>query len=69
MSEWQPIETAPKDGTLVDLWIQWRDGGPWREADCTWVHGAWWTAGREAPAEGETYKATHWMPIPDGPTG
>lgn len=31
---WQPIETAPKDGTVIDLWI----GGefPRREAECYW---------------------------------
>ena len=31
---WQPIETAPKDGTFMDLWI----GGefPRREPDCYW---------------------------------
>lgn len=28
---WQPIETAPKDGTLIDLWT-----GECRFADCRW---------------------------------
>ena len=25
MTEWQPIESAPKDGTIVDLWIVGQD--------------------------------------------
>ena len=44
MSEWQPITSAPKDGTYVDLWAK-----AWlpafdrfeskRFADCTWMKG------------------------------
>lgn len=40
MSEWQPIETAPKDGTVIDLWIVNQDGRGWREADAYWVDDA-----------------------------
>ena len=29
--DWQPIETAPRDGTVIDLWV----GGA-RFADCRW---------------------------------
>jgi hypothetical protein len=29
---WQPIETAPKDGTVVDLWVR----GRGRVTDCVW---------------------------------
>lgn len=37
MSEWQPIETAPRDGTRVDLWLVDESGEGWREAGAYWV--------------------------------
>ena len=37
MSEWQPIETAPRDGTIIDLWMTDSSGGAWREANAYWV--------------------------------
>lgn len=37
MGQWQPIETAPKDGTQVDIWVVDESGKGWREADAYWV--------------------------------
>ena len=34
---WQPIETAPRDGTVIDLWMVDQDGKGWREADAYYV--------------------------------
>lgn len=36
MSDWQPIETAPKDGA-IDLWVVNEQGEGWRETECYWV--------------------------------
>lgn len=46
---WQPIETAPKDGTVIDLWVthtekslsQKQDYAPvqYRVPDCRWCDG------------------------------
>lgn len=38
--EWQPIETAPKDGTTIDLWMVDEGGQSFREAGAYWVVGA-----------------------------
>lgn len=35
--EWRPIETAPRDGTRIDLWMINNDGRSYREADAYWV--------------------------------
>ena len=63
---WQPIETAPKDGTEIDLW---RDGERW----CNW----WWSKGHKAWIRKHSYpivtsvmsdpQPTHWMPLPAAP--
>lgn len=81
MSQWQPIETAPKDGRAIWLWS---DGEAflgycepanhlWRHND-TWTLKASWTQ-RESDMPDEIYgcnvtdaKPTHWMPLPDAPT-
>lgn len=66
MSEWQPIETSPRDGTwflAYDLKHQWRDRAS--VAVVRRLHPA------TAPMDknGYTYgNLTHWMPLPDPPT-
>ena len=61
MSEWQPIETAPKQRTpmivvigvyrsyTTDPWCAWWSHGKWER----WPH---------------PYAPTHWMPLPEPPT-
>lgn len=39
MAEWQPIETAPKDGTWVELWRNPPEFGMW----VCLVPARWWT--------------------------
>jgi len=60
---WQPIATAPKDGTPVLLW--WPHWS--RQAIVGWVDkfGRW--ASEIALSEGTD--PTHWMPLPVPPTG
>lgn len=71
MSEWQPIETAPKDGSPVLVYAvegctQWKFYTPlWI---CRWEEGH--EDGEWIEAGGELYttcKPTHWMPLPKPP--
>lgn len=67
---WRPIETAPKDGSLIDLWatpnkkLQELGFIPCRMPNCAWVThfaGAGWANCSEG------YEPTRWMPPPAAP--
>lgn len=75
MPGWEPIETAPKDGTKVDLWMRidaspmsmgWSDEFRVPEA---WFEVDRWFHYRERGAKSEllTRYITHWMPLRDPP--
>ena len=57
---WQPIETAPKDGTRVLLCI---DHGEW--GDKVWT-GLWGDGWMVSYGKART-EPTHWMPLPKAP--
>lgn len=74
--EWQPIETAPKDGTQILTvvagwqpgiyqWLAFEEGGgrwtPDPECFLAEEHLREWL-------DGTTYEPTHWMPLPTSPT-
>jgi hypothetical protein len=65
MAEWQPMKTAPKDGSWI---LAASSSGEWariswgrnRSGDLVWCSpGYWWTEGDR--------KFSHWMPLPDSP--
>lgn len=72
-TDWQPIETAPKDGKVVDLFCVDENGQTKRFTDCHWGemtkwHGGltmgWWGLDRQY----HVWTPTHWMPLPAAPT-
>lgn len=64
MSEWQPIETAPKDGeTPVLTWYPKAYQGKGGHYVMLWQDGKWWAI----PGAFEL-KPTHWMPLPSPPS-
>jgi hypothetical protein len=83
-SEWQPIETAPKDGSVVDLWVpSYRQVNDYlveghRVAACRWNDGwgdgGFWEAkfvevDSFTPLDSiDGQQPTHWMPLPEPPS-
>jgi hypothetical protein len=78
MSEWQPIETAPKDGTRVLI-----TGGVWMDTRLAWpfdnqkalthveiaqyLEGDGFVISDFSDGTYEIAKPTHWMPLPAPP--
>jgi len=67
--EWQPIETAPKDGTSILAWhtvwkcpvsVYWREKPKVYPVECKWLESTLTTAWPERAF-------THWMPLPAPP--
>ena len=69
---WRTIESAPRDETPVDLWME----AGYRVRDAHWgetevdedeVAGFAWLDEHGDWIEGEDNRATHWMPLPPPP--
>ena len=77
MSEWQPIETAPKDGAPILIWqpenAQFDQINDCKFDDPRYAIGYWrvWAKSEWAAAWGNRNQAhvnpTHWMPLPEPP--
>jgi len=65
-SSWRPIDTAPKDGTVVFIAGQGSDG--WYAADAKW-DGEWLLFHPDNDDHTEpSFGVSHWMPIPAFPS-
>lgn len=64
--EWQPISTAPKDGTWMLMWSEhWRDGG---KPTMKPVIAMWSRFGNcFVDYDSSIYMPTHWMALPEPP--
>lgn len=61
MMAWQPITTAPKDGTAILVWRPKEVDGPGAHVGVDWWSGNSWYRSR-------TYQQpTRWMPLPEEP--
>lgn len=80
MTDWQPIETAPKDGTAIWLWydgaacIGYGEPASILEPETVWIlkTGFRRHEGRVDDVYGcyaHHVHPTHWMPLPDPPKG
>lgn len=78
--DWQPIESAPRDGTEIDVWCFCHDP-EWRREHgiqsgtrvpfSFWCDGEWMIFdardGESVPVGSSHYTVSHWMPVPSPP--
>lgn len=62
MSDWQPIETAPKDGTLIIGCL-----APWDYVNVVYYTKVDGTLNWFNPCDEVICNPTHWMPLPEPP--
>ena len=62
--KWQPIETAPRDGTYILLFGRHSRRGGLIQITARWGGGDWESAD---DGYGAYIIPTHWMPLPDPP--
>lgn len=82
MGEWQPIETAPKDGFFLvyrdgAMRTMWRYEGRWENPDIPVMVTEFGDKlvsnetervyGRRLETSGGIYEPTHWQPLPEPP--
>ena len=77
--EWQPIETAPKDGTVVQGWVEvehdldgfssyWVPEIIFHDNEWQYKHSQGWFGFNNYLMNWRTKRLTHWMPLPPPPT-
>lgn len=77
--QWQPIETAPKDGTVIQGWIEVYDADEGRSENPYWIpkirfNTTEWEHKSDAGwislnlLSWRERKPTYWMPLPSEPT-
>ena len=69
MSDWQPIETAPVNKTVL-FWWRPINPNPYAEACVigqisSYEEGKWWDSARGEYQD--VWHVTHWMPLPGAP--
>ena len=66
-SLWQPIETAPKDGTFVDIFVP-ELGERYCDAYYVYTKKAWcWNMSDNQRIVFDATPPSHWMPSPEPP--